>query len=148
MPSPQCEKPCEYFDLQKKKVKFRIRSVLSGSLQPHGLYSPWNSPGQNTEVGSLSLLQGIFQTQGWNPGLLHCRQILYQLSHKGSPWAFRLNQSTFSILFSFITSQIPSVNFSYFGLVYYANVHSLLLYLKRVRIVSNIPPDIGDRKNA
>ena len=60
-------------------------SVMSDSLWPHGLYSPWNSPGQNTEVGSLSLLQGIFPTQGSNPGLLHCRQILYQLSHKGSP---------------------------------------------------------------
>ena len=50
-----------------------------------GLYSQWNSPGQNTGVGSLSLLQGIFPTQGSNPGLLHCRQIFYQLSHKGSP---------------------------------------------------------------
>ena len=58
---------------------------MSNSLQPHGLYSPWNSPGQNTEVGSLSLLQRIFPTQGLNPGLLHCRQMLYQLSHKGSP---------------------------------------------------------------
>ena len=55
------------------------------TLQPHGLYSPWNSPGQNTGVGSLSLLQGIFPTQGSNPGLLHCRQILYQMSHQGRP---------------------------------------------------------------
>ena len=48
--------------------------------------TPWNSPGQNTGVvGSLSCLQGIFPTQGLNPGLLHCRWILYQLSHKGSP---------------------------------------------------------------
>ena len=60
-------------------------SVVSNSLQPHGLYSPWNSPGQNTGVGSLSLLQGIFPTQRSNPGVPHCRQILYQLSHKGSP---------------------------------------------------------------
>ena len=60
------------------------RSVMSDSLWPHGLYSPWNSPGQNTGVGSLSLLQGIFPTQGSNPGLPHCSQILYQLSHKGS----------------------------------------------------------------
>ena len=59
--------------------------VMYNSLQPHGLYSPWYSPGQNTGVGSLSLLQGIFPTQGSNPGLPHCRQILYQLSHKGSP---------------------------------------------------------------
>ena len=60
-------------------------SVESDSLQPHGLYSPWNSPGQNTGVGSLSLLQGIFPTWDLNPGLLYCRQTLYQLSHKGSP---------------------------------------------------------------
>ena len=58
---------------------------MSDFLWPHGLYSPWNSPGQNTGVGSLSLLQGIFPTQGLNPGLLHCMWILYQLSHKGSP---------------------------------------------------------------
>ena len=42
----------------------KSHSVVSNSLQPHGLYSPWNSPGQNTGVGSLSLLQGIFPTQG------------------------------------------------------------------------------------
>ena len=57
-------------------------------FEPHGLYSPWNSPGQNTGVRRLSLLQGIKprdRTQGLNPGLLHCRWILYQLSHKRSP---------------------------------------------------------------
>ena len=54
-------------------------SVVSDSLWP------WNSPGQNTGVGSLSLLQGIFPTQGSNPGLPHCRWILYQLSHRGNP---------------------------------------------------------------
>ena len=59
-------------------------SVMSNSLRPHGLYSPWNSLGQNTGVGTLSLLQGIFPTQGSNPGLPPCRQILYQLSHKVS----------------------------------------------------------------
>ena len=48
-------------------------------------YSPWNSPGQNTGVGSVSRLQGIFPTQGSNLGLPHCGQILYNLSHKGSP---------------------------------------------------------------
>ena len=46
---------------------------------------PWNSPGQNTGVGSLLLLQGIFTTQGSNPGLPRCWQILYHLSHWGSP---------------------------------------------------------------
>ena len=59
-------------------------SVMSKSLQPHELNSPWNSPGQNTGVGSLSLLQGIFPTQGSNPGPLPCKWILNQLSHQGS----------------------------------------------------------------
>ena len=57
-------------------------SVMPNSLRSHGLYSPWNSPGQNTGVGSLFLLQGIFPTQESNPGLLHCRRILYQLNHR------------------------------------------------------------------
>ena len=56
---------------------------LCPTLRPHELYSPWNSPGQNTGMGSCSLLQGIFPTQGSNPGLPHCRQILDQLSHQG-----------------------------------------------------------------
>ena len=54
---------------------------MSDSLRPHGLYSPWNSPGQNTAVGSHSLLQGIFPTQELNRGLLHCRLILNQRSY-------------------------------------------------------------------
>ena len=64
---------------------FQSHSVVSDCLRPRGLYSPWNSPGQNTGVGSLSLFQGIFLTQGSNPSLPHCRRILYQLNHKGSP---------------------------------------------------------------
>ena len=66
------------------------RSVVSESFRPHGLFSPWNSPGQNTGVGSLCLLPGIFQTQGSNPGLSRCRQILYQLSHKSGKIRFYL----------------------------------------------------------
>ena len=62
------------------------RSVVSDSLRPHGsqparLLCPWNSTGKNIGVGSHSLLQGIFPTQGSNPGLSHGRQILYKLSH-------------------------------------------------------------------
>ena len=65
-------------------------SVVSDSLCPRGLQParllcPWDSPGKNTGVGCHALLQGIFPTQGSNPGLPHCRQILYQLSHQGSP---------------------------------------------------------------
>ena len=67
------------------KYESESHSVVSDSLWQHGLYIPWNSPGQNTGVGGLSLLQGIFPTQESNPGLPHCRLILYQLSHKGSP---------------------------------------------------------------
>ena len=59
--------------------------VMFNSLWPHGVYSPWSSPGQNTGVGSPSLLQGIFPIQGLNWGLPHCRWILYQLSQQGSP---------------------------------------------------------------
>ena len=54
------------------------------TLQLHGLYRPWNFPGQNIEIGSLSLLQVIFPTQGLNPGFPNCRRFLYQSSHKGS----------------------------------------------------------------
>ena len=59
--------------------------TVSDSLQPHGLYSPWNSPGQKTGVSSCSFFQGIFPTQALNPGLPHCRRIIYQLNHQGSP---------------------------------------------------------------
>ena len=70
--------------LLKLNDQSESRSVVSNSLWPHGLYSPWNSPGQNTGVGSLSLLQGIFPSEGSNPGLPCCGQILYQLSHQES----------------------------------------------------------------
>ena len=74
--------------LSKDEVESESHSVISNSLWPHRLYSPWNSPGQNIGVGSLSLLQGIFPTQGSNPGLSHRRWILYHLSHQGSPCAY------------------------------------------------------------
>ena len=64
------------------KVKFP-QSCLT--LRPHRLYSPWDSPGQYTGVCSLSFLQGTFATQGSDPDHPHCRQILYLVSHKGSP---------------------------------------------------------------
>ena len=82
---------------QWEESESKSHSVMSNSLWPHGLHSPCYSPGQNTGVSSLSLLQGIFLTQGLNPGLLCCKWILffclfvlckwilYQLSHKGSP---------------------------------------------------------------
>ena len=82
---------------RRPRCESESRSVLSDSLQPHGLYSPWNSPGQNTGVGSLSLFQGIFPTEGSNPGLPHCRWILYHLSHQGSPRILKWVTYPFSI---------------------------------------------------
>ena len=58
---------------------------MSDSLRPHGLYSPGNSPGQKTRLGSLSSLQGVFPAQESNPGLPHYRWILYHLSHPRRP---------------------------------------------------------------
>ena len=77
----------------QEKVK-GTQSCLT--LWLHELHSPGNSPGQNTGVGSFTLLQGIFPTQELNSGLLHCRQILYQLSHKGSPGILEWVAYTFS----------------------------------------------------
>ena len=58
------------------------------TVQLHGLYRllhPWDSPGEHTGVGCHDFLQGTFPTQGSNPGLLHCRRILDQLSYQGGP---------------------------------------------------------------
>ena len=74
--SPACE---------SEKAKVQVpQSCLTVCDPMNYMYSPWNSPGQNTGVGSLYFLQGIFPTQGSNPGLLHCIWILYQLSCQGS----------------------------------------------------------------
>ena len=86
--NPAVEKAAWWNDSELKfwsQTESESGSIMSDSLQPQGLYSPWNSLGQNTGVGNLSLLQGIFPVQWSNSGLPHCRQILYQLCHKGSP---------------------------------------------------------------
>ena len=91
---------CFYFYFFRKITLYESESgshsvvSVSDCLRLHGLYSPWNSPGQNTGVDSLSLLQGICSTQRLNPGLPHCRWILYQLSHKRSPYIFYLKPTT------------------------------------------------------
>ena len=64
---------CQRIDAFELWCWRRLLKVPSDSVWPGGLYSLWNSPGQNTGVGSLSLLQGIFPTQGSNPSLSHCR---------------------------------------------------------------------------
>ena len=60
-----------------------MRLSVTHGLYPARLLCPWSSPGQNTGVGSLSLLQGIFLNQGSNPGLPHCRKILYPAEPQG-----------------------------------------------------------------
>ena len=93
------------------KVKSESFPVVSDSLRPRGLYSPWNSPGQNTGVGSLSLLQGIFLTQEWNQGLPHFRRILYQLVYQGSPCvclsSITLQDLSVAFVFSLGTCEVP-----------------------------------------
>ena len=79
------------FRIEWSKSKIASLSVVSNNLWSHGLQTarflcPWNSPGKNTGVGCYFLLQGMFLNQGLNLGLLHCRQILYHLSHEGSPY--------------------------------------------------------------
>ena len=85
-------------------------SVLSGSSRPYGLQPawllcPWTSSGKNTGVGSHSFLQGIFPTQGLNPGFLHCRQTPYHLSHQGSPCNKQLSNAC-----TFMKSEILASN--------------------------------------
>ena len=85
-----------------KATALEWSAIAFSALWPWGLYNPWNSLGQNTGVYSLSLLQGIFPTQGWNPGLPHCRWILYQLSHKGNTTTlFLLRYNWHITLFNF-----------------------------------------------
>ena len=88
-------------------IFFESLSVVSDSLRPHGLYSPWNSPGQNTGVGGLSLLQGIFPTQGSNPAFLHCRWIIYQLSHQGCPFSYVIPCCLFIFIYGIVYLLIP-----------------------------------------
>ena len=79
-----CYKLLPKWVLREHEVKVKV-SQGCPTLCDLMSYSPWDSPGQYTGMGSLSLLRGIMLTQGSNPGLPHCRWILYQLSHKGRP---------------------------------------------------------------
>ena len=66
------------------------------------LLHSWDSPGKNTGVGCHFLLQRIFLTQGSNPGLPHCRQMLYRLSRQGSPYEFQNSLTNYNLLFFII----------------------------------------------
>ena len=81
-----CPKAVHGFHKTWRHMKVKVEVTQSSlTLQPHGLYSPWSPPGRNTTVGNCSLLQGIFPTQGSNPGLPHWSWILYQLSQRKAP---------------------------------------------------------------
>ena len=75
-----------FYILEIRAVLYLVAQLCPILCDPHRMYSPpvssvhGDSPGKNTGVGCHALLQGIFSTQGWNPGLLHCRQILHRLS--------------------------------------------------------------------
>ena len=70
-----------------------VQLFAAHELWPTRLLCPWDSPGKMTGVGCHALLQGIFPTQGLNPGLLHCRQILHCLSHREAPvWKGEVSQ--------------------------------------------------------
>ena len=91
----------EHFFVISQRVEVEVTQLCLTLCDP--MDCPWNSPGQNTGVGSLFLLQGIFPTQGSNPGLSHCRQIFYQLSHQGRPTvghSFMLNIENALIVFN------------------------------------------------
>ena len=84
-------------DFSEVKVKASVTQLCPtlcnhvDCMEPARLLCPWDSLGKNTRVGCHFLLQGIFPTQGLNPGLLHCRQILYCLSRHRSPLDFRIH---------------------------------------------------------
>ena len=79
--------------LRGVKVKVLVTQSSPTLCDPTSLLCPWSSPGKTIGMSSHALLQGNFLTQGSNPGLPHCRQILYCLSHKGNPLLRRRSKS-------------------------------------------------------
>ena len=108
-------------------------SVMSNSLQPHGLYPtrffcPWDFPGKDTGVGCHFLLQGIFLTQGWSLYLLHWQADSLLLTHLGrpansvqepkhSPWPLILQGSPSSQSYASLSTRGTSTSFSLFPLL-------------------------------
>ena len=122
---------------------------MSNSLRPHGLYSPWNSPGQNAGVCRCSLLQGIFPTQGSNPGLPHHMWVLYQLSHKESPqllqkWSFIILIFFFLFLLTFCLQVLKTLGKSaslFFCICIGMHTYLFLFFLcllKKTSLIKNL----------
>ena len=95
--------PGPSFCVPSHESESESHSVMSDSLRPHGLYSPWTSSGQNTGVGSLSLLQGIVPTQIPNPVLPHCRRIF--TTKEAYPFSYLYLSPYFLIGFSCLNPQ-------------------------------------------
>ena len=115
-------KQCSRLWEQKVKVTQLCLTLRPHGLQPARLLCPWDFPGKITGVGCHALLQGIFPTQGLNPGLPHCRWILYHLSHQGSLYSctkVRNDCQTFFCLglkaytFGFVSWLVFSLTVSY-----------------------------------
>ena len=87
------------------------------TLWPQGIYSPWNSPGQNPGVGSLSLLQVIFPTQGLNPGLPHCRGFFTSWATREAQSSLKLSPIFFTLLPLFCSSAVTSTILSSCSLI-------------------------------
>ena len=101
-------------------------TLATHGLEPARLLCPWNSPGKNTWVGCHFFLQGIFPTQGLNPGLLHCRQIIYWLSYKRSQISICPIFETFLFFLLF-----PSLEFLYiysFGTLFIILIFSMSVF--------------------
>ena len=95
-----------------RAVKVKVKPLshvrlfaIPWTLQPTRLLCPWDSPGKNTGVGCHALLQGIFPTQGWNPGLLRCRWMLLPSEPPGQPQA---NHSDFGFQSRGISPNVPA----------------------------------------
>ena len=97
-------------------------SVVPNSLRPHGLYCTWNSLGQNTGVGSLSLLQGILPTQGLNPGLLHCRADSLPIESPGKPKNTRVGSLSL-LQWIFLTQELNQGLLHYRQILYQLSYH-------------------------
>ena len=116
----------------KVKVKSlsRVRLFVTPWTVPARLLYPWDFPGKITRVGCHFLLQGIFPTQGLNLGLLHCRQTLYRLSHKGNMRQLYHHEATLSALVCSLLTSLELeklASLGYFGQVFFSFLMNTIL---------------------
>ena len=106
-------------------------SLWSFGLQPTMFLYLWEFSGKNTRMGSHSLLQGIFPTQGLKSGLLHCRQITYQLSHQGSPTYVCMYMYIYINVWIYLYMCMYIYFFKFFSIIgYYKILYLLVLHSK------------------